>query len=198
MEPLKRQEYAAAYYGDDPAGSHPAGYAPAYGRVVCPEGGEDYAALAAHLHQTVNVRGKLTLELGCAMGYLVADLRGLGAHAVGIDWSAYAIHHRPDPGAVGHLHVENVWDYLDPALSPRYDLLVSRCFLECFRKSDIPPLVRLMNRTAGQQVHVLSSEPNDQWYLNRTLNWWATQGFTPGTVLAIWRGHRVLESVEVR
>jgi SAM-dependent methyltransferase len=197
MEPLKRHEYAAAYYGDDPAGSHPAGYSPAYGRVVCPEGGEDFATLAAHLHQTVDVRGKLVLELGCAMGYLVADLRGLGANAIGIDWSPYAIHTRPDPGAVGHLHVENVWDYLDPALSPHYDLLVSRCFLECFRSSDIPPLVRLMNRAADRQIHTLTRHPNPQWYLNHRLDWWASQGFAPGTRLLSWTRHQITQDVEV-
>jgi len=196
MEPLTRNEYNAAYYGDDPAGHHPAGYSPAYGRVVSPSGGEDFASLAGLIHQTVEVRNKLTLELGCAMGYLVADLRRLGANVVGIDWSPYAIHHRPDPEAVGHLHVENVWDYLQPALSPHYDLLVSRFSLECFRTTDIPALVRLMNRTATQQLHVLSFRPNDQWYLNRTLDWWANQGFAPGTRLMVWARHQVIEDVE--
>lgn len=196
MPSLKREEYNAAYFGDDPAGMHPAGYTK-YDRGPHPDGGDEFSKLADFIHSKFNVEGKLVKELGCAVGYLVSDLRRLGAFASGLDWSKHCIEVRPDASAVGHIHNEDARDYLALGSdeSPFVDLIVSRYFLETFEKHEIPRLARLMNKKAGKQIHVFSPEPNAQWYLDYSLDWWAAQGFSAGTILV--RRIDPLELVEV-
>jgi len=198
MPSLKREEYNAAYFGDCPAGgNHPAGYSQ-YDRGTRSDGSDQFSKLADFIHSRFDLNNKLVAELGCACGYLVADLRRLGAFASGIDWSKHCIEVRPDVSAVGHIHEEDARDYLarEGDESPFVDLLVSRFFLETFDSQDIPRLARRMNRKAKKQIHIFSLNPNPEWYLNYSLDWWAAQGFSPGTILGLWGWDRILEEVE--
>jgi SAM-dependent methyltransferase len=92
--------YGASYFGvgRDPSGDRQgrSGYA-AYDRV------SSNADIAAYLLWR-NFRAQRTLDVGCAVGYVVEALRELGADAQGCDHSAYAVAHAA-PGALGYVRL---------------------------------------------------------------------------------------------
>ncbi len=66
--------------------------------------------------------GDRVLDIGCAKGFLVKDLRDLGIDAYGLDISRYAVTHCPDD-VVGRLHVGNALDL--PFADASFDAVLS-------------------------------------------------------------------------
>src|SRR3990172_11155820 len=95
MPTLQPQEYDISFFdGADSPYQHNAGYQ-GYQRWQRIEGdessGEFFKDYAKSLFDKYQLNGKKVLEIGCAKGFLVKDLRDLGTDAYGLDISEYAI-----------------------------------------------------------------------------------------------------------
>ncbi len=85
-----------------------------------------------------------TLDVGCAMGYVVEALRELGIEAEGTDVSQWAVDHAA-PGARGHLFWGNLLHRL-PVPDGRYDLVTALETLEHLPPDDVPAALRELRR----------------------------------------------------
>src|SRR3972149_7064299 len=98
MSVLQPSEYDISYFdGNKTSLKHNAGYS-SYERwyrnsndfVPTEQStGEYFKDLALKLKNDYILQGKKVLELGCAKGFIVEDLRSMGIDAYGIDISSY-------------------------------------------------------------------------------------------------------------
>ena len=100
MTMLQPDEYNISYFdGGKTSLSHNAGYSRyrRWERInndFLPHSestGEYWKDFAKRLLQDYDLKGKKVLEIGCAKGYVIEDLRDLGVDAYGLDVSSYAI-----------------------------------------------------------------------------------------------------------
>src|SRR5688500_17039677 len=85
-----------------------------------------------------------TLDVGCAMGYVVEALRELGMDAEGTDVSQWAVDHAA-PGARGHVFWGNLLHRL-PVPDDRYELVTALETLEHLPPEVVPMALRELRR----------------------------------------------------
>ncbi len=92
---LQTSEYDISYFdGKKTTLKHNAGYSK-YERWRRHDGvdslGEFWKDKAKKIFDDFSLGGKKVMEIGCAKGFIVEDLRGMGVDCYGLDVSAYAI-----------------------------------------------------------------------------------------------------------
>lgn len=188
---LQPNEYDAAYFGEDLNIVRLAGYSGGYKRWYRNEGvdslGEFWKDQARNWLNNLALSGKKVLEIGCAKGFLVKDLRDLGVDAYGLDVSSYAIS-QCEAGMSPYLTVGDARTALSQFKTKEFDVVLSLRFLECIPETDLPALISEMNRISRLQVHVIDQFTGTktgaaQFYLQKTLDEWLALGFAKGTRL---------------
>ncbi len=183
---LGPSEYDASYFdGKSQAMSHNAGYAK-YERWFRHDGvdskGEYYKDLAATLNDRHKLPGNTVLEVGCAKGFIVQDLRDLGIDCHGLDVSQYAFD-QSDAVVQPFLTVADARTYLSNFANKKWDVLFSLRFLECIEDAEISDLLAEFRRVSKRQFHVIDEAANASFYNNHPLSFWAGQGFPKNTRL---------------
>jgi SAM-dependent methyltransferase len=144
--------------------------------------GEFWSDLASRFSGSNAITNKQVLEIGCAKGFFVKDLRDLGVDAYGLEVSQYAIDNC-EPGMDAYLTVGDARTYLSNYVRNQWDFVVSLRFLECIDPSDMPSLVSEMNRISKKQVHIIDTSANALYYEVHDLTWWDQFSFANGTRL---------------
>jgi len=189
MAILQTSEYDASYFdGALQPMRHNAGYSE-YKRWYRNEGegslGEFWKDYAARWINHLALSGKKVLEIGCAKGFLVKDLRDMGVDAWGLDVSQYAVDNC-EPEVAPYLQVGDARTALAQYNNKQWDVLITLRFLECIPEADLPALITQMNRISKLQVHVVDDFTGDkavaaQYYVSKTQAQWASLGFAKGT-----------------
>lgn len=175
MPVLDVSEYDASYFdGREQSLRHNAGYS-SYRRWRRKNGvnslGEFWLDYAKSIFDENQMAGKKVLEIGCAKGFMVKDLRDLGVDAYGVDVSQYAIDNC-EPEVTPYLYVGDARTELSQFSNNEFDLVYSLRFLECVSEIDIPNLISEMKRISKYQFHVVDEQPNSDFYLVHDLQWW--------------------------
>jgi 2-polyprenyl-3-methyl-5-hydroxy-6-metoxy-1,4-benzoquinol methylase len=183
---LQPSEYDISYFdGAKTKSPHGAGYS-SYERWHRVRGvnslGEYWKDLASQYKGKFNLAGKKVLEIGCAKGFVVEDLRGMGVDARGIDVSSYAISQASD-AVKPFLVVGDVRTALSQFGNKQFDVVFSLRVLECIPEADLPSLVSELNRVSKFQFHVVDEQPNPNYYLVKPLSFWRSLNWNKGTVL---------------
>jgi len=189
MTVLQPSEYDMSYF-DGKLGSlqHNAGFSE-YKRWYRYDGinssGEFWTDKAAGWINHLALSGKKVLELGCAKGFIVEELRNAGVDAYGMDVSQYAISCASDV-IKPYLYLGDVRTDLTRFSDREFDILISFRLMECIDDSEVDNLITSMSRIARKQVHIISvgSSLNQTYYNFKTLNTWLTYSWPRGTVLA--------------
>jgi len=172
MPVLQPSEYDISYFdGNKGSYSHNAGYTKyrrwrrkSAGIVPFDEStGSFFGDIAKRFDIEAFIDGKDVLELGCAYGFLVEDMRALGANAYGLDVSQYA-YDQADPSIQPYLTVADARTYLTNYSRNQWDVIVSRWFLDCIDDNDLPDLIDEMNRISKNQAHVIGTLIPDTYY----------------------------------
>jgi len=191
---LQPEEYDASYFdGSDQALKHNAGYS-SYKRWYRKDGenstGEFWKDYAVELNINGRFIGKKLLDIGCAKGFLVEDLRELGVDAYGMDVSSYAI---GESAVQPYLTVGDARTDLAQYKRNEFDFIISTRVLECFSEAELPDIISEMNRISRKQVHVIDDENlNENFYLKKSLTWWKSLGFQKGTILISQQSKNIL------
>jgi predicted TPR repeat methyltransferase len=186
MPVLDPSEYDMSYFdGRKGPLKHNAGYAK-YERWARRDSatslGEKWLDKAAALGERHQLQNKKVLEIGCAKGFLVKDLRDMGVDAYGLDVSPYAIGEAED-GMAPHLYTGDARTYLSNFSRNEFDVVFSLRFLECIAEADLPGLVSEMNRISKLQFHEIDVDPNPDYYVVQPLSWWASLDWDRRTLL---------------
>ena len=142
------------------------------------------------------MNGKKVLELGCAKGFVVEDLRSFGADCYGIDVSLYAIGKASD-GVKSFLTIADVRTELSKYSVNEFDVVFSLRFLECIPETDLPALIAQINRISKFQFHHLdefvgAKAGASKFYLNKPLSEWLNYGFSKSTKLFSEENHNTI------
>jgi len=194
---LKPEEFDQSYFdGATTRMRHNAGYS-RYERWHRYDGtnstGEFWADFAASLLRDFDLAGEKILELGCAKGFVVEDLRAQGVDAYGCDVSEYAIS-KASESVQPYLLCGEALLILRSTPPEEYDFIISRGLLECIDPVAFPSLVAEMNRTAQKQVHFVHIEINPEFYVRQSLQQWAAFDWKEGTVLIAIDGGEVYKA----
>lgn len=180
---LSTNDYDIRYFDGALADyQHNAGYA-RYQRWYRHEGsdstGEYWCDWTTYLCTRFALSGKHVLEVGCAKGFVVEDLRSLGVEAWGVDVSEYAISCAA-PVIRPFLVVADARSL--PMFADReFDFLFTRGVLECFH--DLDPVIAQFNRISKAQAHFTHTQPSPRFYVSRTLDELITFDWPTGTRL---------------
>lgn len=186
MALLQPSEYDKSYFdGIKGTYRHNAGYG-VYERWYRKDGpnslGEFWKDMAEKYRVKFDLTGKKILEIGCAKGFVVEDLRELGVDAYGIDVSSYVIGEASKIVAP-YLSSGDARTVLSQYSDDEFDTVFSLRFLECIAEVDLPDLISEMNRISRFQFHDIDEHANPNYYLNHPLSWWKEQGFAKNTIL---------------
>lgn len=186
MPVLQPGEYDISYFdGKKGTYRHNAGYVE-YERWYRQDGknslGEKWLDKAADLADKYQLQGKKVLEIGCAKGFLVEDLRGMGVNAYGLDVSVYAIGEAVR-AVKPFLYIGDARTYLINFGDGEFDVVITLHFLECFSKADLPPFISEMNRISKFQYHEVGENPNPKYYSTKTVNEYKSLLFSKNTVI---------------
>lgn len=192
---LNPSEYDNAYFDPkttDTSGSTAnsvlAGYSDGYKRWFRVNGNDpesannDFADYARRFFNEQILMGKNVLELGCAKGFVVEDLRALGANAVGIDVSAYAIG-QASPAIQPFLTVADARTHLATYARNQFDVVYSMRYFECVADADLPGLITQISRIGRLSVHWIGTQENAVYYNNKPLTEWLAMGWARRTRL---------------
>src|SRR3990167_2949315 len=178
---LKPNEYDASYFdGKYQAMRHNAGYS-TYGRwrrvsadfVPHEEStGEFYRDMALKLKNDYQLAGKKVLDIGCAKGFIVEDLRSMGVDAYGIDISTYAIGQAAE-AVKPYLTVADLRTHLSTYQAKEFDFVFSRWTLECLSDAEITEVVKQLNSIAKTQLHIEREDCRGDYYNAKTVREWA-------------------------
>lgn len=91
-----------------------------------------------------------TLDVGCALGFVVEALVELGVDARGFEYSEWAVEH-PAPGAAGRLQWANMCGTL-PCKPRSFDVVTALETLEHLTPEDVPAAVRNLARATRSYV----------------------------------------------
>lgn len=117
-----------------------------------------------------NLSGSI-LEIGCAFGFFIAELKKLGIIAYGIDSSTYALSQVP----LEIVTQVSLLDILD--LETHYDWIISWNVLDCLQ-SEAHALQRaqILKTYANNQLHVIQTDGSEdytkQGYFIRDYDYW--------------------------
>jgi len=186
MTLLQPSEYDASYFdGNTQALRHNAGYSE-YKRWYRNEGensqGEHFRDMAKALFDKYQLQGKKVLEIGCAKGFVVKDLRDFGADAYGIDVSDYAIS-QCEPEVKDYLTVADARTHLNNYKANEFEFVFSLRFFECLTDTELDALIPELNRIGRQQYHRFGSSERQEYYVNRTPETMTQRSFRKGTDL---------------
>lgn len=182
---LNPSEYDASYFdGALQTLKHNAGYS-YYKRWKRYKGenslGEYWKDKAKKLFDKYFLLKKKVLEIGCAKGFIVEDLREFGVDCYGLDVSSYAIGEASD-SVKPFLTVGDARTILSKYKDNEFDMVFSLRFLECVDEKDLPDLILEMNRISKSQFHIID-EVSMSSYVEQPLNWWAKLKFSQQTIL---------------
>lgn len=193
--PLQPNEYDQFYFdfrsaqGEGSAKSVLAGFSD-YKRWYRTDGpnslGEYWKDRASAWVNHLALSNKTVLELACAKGFLVKDLRDAGVNAIGMDVSSYALG-QCEEGVAPYLIQGDVRTGLGQFSNKQFDVVLSFRLIECLTDTEITQLITDCNRIGKKQVHVITvgDDLNNQYYNWRTLQQWLADFNWPrGTVLA--------------
>ncbi len=188
---LQTNEYDVSYFdGKTVALRHNAGYNK-YERWFRNDGinslGEFWKDKAKKLFDTYLLNGKKVLELGCAKGFIVEDLRVMGVNCFGLDASSYAIGKASDI-VKPFLTIADARTELAKYGDNAFDVVFSLRFLECIPEADLSALINEMNRISKFQFHFIDEFVGAKsgaglYYLNKSLTNWISYNFSEGTIL---------------
>lgn len=187
MALLQPNEYNASYFdGAFQSLKHNAGYFK-YERWYRKEGvnstGEFWKDKCVSWVNHLQLSGKKVLEIGCAKGFLVKDLRDAGVDAYGRDISQYAIDNC-EQGMSQYLSVGSATN-LSQYVNREFDIIFSFRLLECLSDSDIQLVLDQCKLKGKRQIHIVSLNPNPNFYQQRTLQQWLDDFNWPkGTIIA--------------
>lgn len=118
---------------------------------------QDWSAIADRLGVKA---GDYVLDVGCAYGYLVAELRRRGVEAFGLDISEYALR-RSDIAVAHYLMKGDILDEIpgipDRHPSKKWDLVVSLDLLEHFDLVEAMMLMEAISARARRQFHQVNT-----------------------------------------
>lgn len=97
-----------------------------------------------------NFKPETSLDIGCAIGFLVDEMRKRGVRAKGIDGSAYAVGVAQSNGLMGSVWWCDLLNFPKALMMPHYD------FVSC-----IEVVEHIAPAFADQAVHVISSVAKD-------------------------------------
>lgn len=191
MPVLQPHEYDISYFdGRKATLTHNAGYS-SYERWYRMNGsislGEFWKDYTARLTSTHNLQDKKVLEIGCAKGFVVQDLRDMGVDAWGLDVSEYAIG-EADPSVQPYLIQGDARTALSQFKNKEFDVVFSLRVLTCFDDVDLPTLVSELNRIAKYQFHVIDEsvgkkQGTSKYYNSKPLSEWLVYNWDKGTRL---------------
>jgi len=183
---LRPSEYDASYFdGNKQVLRHNAGYS-SYERWFRNEGensqGEHFRDIAKALFDRYQLAGRKVLEIGCAKGFIVKDLRDFGADAYGIDVSQYAIDNAEDE-VKPFLTVADARTHLANYRTNEFDFVFSLRFFECLTDTELDALIPELNRIGRKQYHRFGTSEKADFYVNRDTDTLLTKSFRKGTEL---------------
>ena len=193
MATLEAYEYDIRYFdGKKATYRHNAGYSQ-YERWRRFDGvnslGEYWKDRAKSFLDTYALAGKKVLEIGCAKGFVVEDLRSMGVDCYGLDVSAYAIG-EASVMVKPYLIVGDARTYLANYSNNEFDVVFSLRVLECFSDAELLPLIKEINRISKFQFHEIDEfvgypekQGAAQYYNSKTLETWMAMGFSKNTKL---------------
>ena len=172
---LLPSEYDINYFdGRIGPSRHEAGYGK-YERWYRFEGenslGEKWRDMANGWINHLAISGKKLLEVGCAKGFLVKDLRDLGVDAYGLDVSSYAIG-ECESEVAPYLTIGDATTYLTNYSNNEFDVVFSRWFFEGLDPDDTQDVIDEMGRIGKQNVHIIDPEARADYYTAQPISWW--------------------------
>ena len=145
--------------------------------------GEKFRDIATGVCNELKLVGKKVLELGCAKGFIVKDLRDLNVDAYGLDVSRYAIG-QCEEGMSPYLTVGNATD-LSAYADNEFDYIISFRMLECLSDTDINSVLSQCAAKGLKQAHVVSLDARSDYYQQKSLQSWLDDYNWPsGTIIA--------------
>lgn len=146
--------------------------------------GEFWKDKAANWVNHLALANKKVLELGCAKGFVVKDLRDAGVDAYGMDVSSYAIG-ECEEGMSQYLTQGDIRTDLDQYSNKEFDVVVSFRVIECLTDAEVAQLMDDCQRIGKKQVHIITVNSTAGAYYNfKTLQEWLALPWPKGTVLA--------------
>ena len=145
--------------------------------------------------QKFNLIGKKVLDVGCAKGFLVEDLRNFGVDAYGIDVSQYAIDCASE-AIKPYLTVADARTHLASYKSNEWWVVYSIGFMICMSDADLEIVIPEMNRISKYQFHAINPEPNSNFYNVKTMEEWLVYDWDKGTILTP-RENNIQEFVKI-
>jgi SAM-dependent methyltransferase len=100
------------------------------------------------------------LDVGCAKGFLVEELRSRGVEAYGVDWSQYAVD-AANPSVSPYLRQASALDL--PFADQSFDMVVS---FDVFEHLDLPSARKAMvecARVSRRQLHQINTGRLEEW-----------------------------------
>lgn len=177
MAVIQPEEYNQNYFDGKLGDPHPEGYWE-YERSNWMDG--ELGRFLQGLNPAV-LANKKVLELGCAKGFLVEDLRGYGVDAYGIDISQYAIDNAPT-AVQSFASVGDIRD-LSSYNNKEFDYVYSVRVLGCLDPNDLPVVIDEINRISKNQIHIIDepSYGSTNYYNLQTKENWLNYSFPKNT-----------------
>lgn len=191
MNPEEFNEYY--FDGDLHTYKHSGGYR-IYERIYMSYGGKDvsfgehFKDVAKKIYEKYNLHGLKVLDVGCAKGFIVEDLRGFGVDAYGIDVSEYAIS-CAEESIKPYLYIGNAITDLNQFSDNEFDYIISKEFLDCVDRNDLSQLINEMNRISKKQIHIVLGEVLGEvlqkFYINEPVSFWKNLNFSDDTIFIL-------------
>lgn len=187
MPVLQPNEYNISYFdGDKTSLKHNAGFSE-YKRWKRFDGidslGEFWKDIANKFRNDHALVNKKVLELGCAKGFIVKDLRDMGVDAYGMDISQYALDNA-EKESRPYLYLGDVRTDLSQFSNKEFDFVFSIRLWECVADEDIEDLISEITRISKKQAHTISISAREDYYNVKTLQQWLVYKWPKNTILA--------------
>lgn len=189
MPLLDPSEYDASYFdGASQPLAHNAGYS-RYERWVRDDSpqnpddaGEYWAEIARRLNSNNRFNNKTVLEVGCAKGFVVEDLRAIGIEAYGLDVSQYC-YDQASPSIQPYFTVGDALTVLQTYSRNQFDWLFSMRLFECIPDADIQPIIDAMDFCSRNMFHQIGTQENANFYNIKTPAQWQAYDWGVQTTL---------------
>lgn len=136
-----------------------------------------------------NLSGSI-LEIGCAHGYLMTELKALGVIIQGVDRSSY-VESQKESGVAGNITIADIKDMV--LTKDQYDWIISWNVLDCLSDDvSAQETANVLNGGSINQLHIISMSGDHfiaQGYFIRDYNYW--RALLPDAVLIRYEDKRV-------